>query len=486
MIHIREKLDEPMDVMILPCFEGQSSGDETLEKLKAAQAFSGKEEEIFVLPHLEEKVSYTFYAGLGTQEDFNGDVLRKVIALCVKRARALEGVKLGVQICVCDKLCVGGNVKAITEGSLLGDYTFKRCKEQPTKQELQIYLTGIPKEKLKRATQVAEESQKVAKGVMIARDLTNEPSNLLYPKTLARRVQQLGEEAGFEVEIMDQDQIKDLGMEAFLAVGGSSERQPRLIVMRHRGAADTEPVLGLVGKGLTYDTGGYSLKPTDSMKTMHSDMGGAAAVIGAMYAISSNQVKKNVIAVVAACENVISAGSYKPGDIIGSMAGKTIEIGNTDAEGRLTLADAVTYIIEKEKVDEVIDVATLTGAALVALGTTTTAVITNNQAFYERLEKASEKTGERFWQLPNHKEYAKLNKSEVADLKNIGGRHAGTITAGLFVGEFVQDKPWLHLDIAGTAWADAASGYFGKGGTGVPVRTLYTLVGAPCPCHEKK
>lgn len=296
----------------------------------------------------------------------------------------------------------------------------------------------------------------------------------------------MGQEIGLEVEVMDEKQVAELGMKAFLAVGGSSEKQPRLIVMRHMGEPENDEILGLVGKGLTYDTGGYSLKPTDSMKTMHSDMGGAAAVIGAMHAIAKNKVKKNVIAVVAACENVISAGSYKPGDIIDSMAGKTIEIGNTDAEGRLTLADAVTYSIEKEKVTKIIDVATLTGAVLVALGTSTTGVITNDTAFYESLVKVSEKTGEQFWRLPSTKEYAKLNKSTVADLKNVGGRNAGTITAGLFVGEFVQGLPWMHLDIAGTAWADSSEGYLSKGGTGVPVRSLYALVAAPCPCHQKE
>ena len=246
--------------------------------------------------------------------------------------------------------------------------------------------------------------------------------------------------------------------------------------MRHFGNEDNkEEILGLVGKGLTYDSGGYSIKPTNGMDTMKSDMGGAAAVIGAMSIIAKRNLKINVVAVVAACENLINGSAYKPGEIIGSMAGKTIEVLNTDAEGRLTLADAMHYVIENEKATEVIDVATLTGAALVALGETTTAVVTNNSEFYQELKEASEYTGEKVWQLPAFDDYRKLIKSDIADLKNIGGRFAGTITAGLFIEEFVQNKPWLHLDIAGTAWTSSKSEYGIKGGTGAPVSTLYEL-----------
>lgn len=487
MIQIKDVTLKDVDAMIVPVFEEQLSESEVLTQLSKRKVFAGKEEEIFVMPTTEDGLKYTLYIGIGTKEAFTTEGFRKAIAKAVKEAKKLKVSTMGITICVNDKLCVGGNVKAITEAALIGSYTFDKYQSKEVEQEaLNIYLCGVPEAKLKRANEVLEEAKNVADGVILARELTNEPSNKLYPETLAHRVVEMGQEIGLEVEVMDEKQVAELGMKAFLAVGGSSEKQPRLIVMRHMGEPENDEILGLVGKGLTYDTGGYSLKPTDSMKTMHSDMGGGAAVIGAMHAIAKNKVKKNVIAVVAACENVISAGSYKPGDIIDSMAGKTIEIGNTDAEGRLTLADAVTYSIEKEKVTKIIDVATLTGAVLVALGTSTTGVITNDTAFYESLVKVSEKTGEQFWRLPSTKEYAKLNKSTVADLKNVGGRNAGTITAGLFVGEFVQGLPWMHLDIAGTAWADSSEGYLSKGGTGVPVRSLYALVAAPCPCHQKE
>ena len=486
MIQIKDVTLQDVEALIIPVFEGEECKQEVLEKLVETKVFLGKEEELFVLPSINNEVRYTIYAGLGKIEDFTTECFRKAIANAVKKAKSLKVKSVGISVNVNEKLCVGGNVRTITESALLGLYTFDKYKSKSEpKETLEIYITGVPAEKNVRANEVLAESKNTAEGIILARDLTNEPSNAIYPETLAKKVIEVFEGMDLEIEVLDEKQIEALGMKAFLAVGQSSTHKPRLIVMRHRGDENSKEVLGLVGKGLTYDTGGYSLKPTDSMKTMHSDMGGAASVIGAMYAISKNKAKKNVTAVVAACENVIAPDSYKPGDIIGSMSGKTIEIGNTDAEGRLTLADAVTYIIEIEKVDKVIDIATLTGAVLVALGTEYTGVITNNQAFYEELTTIAEKTGERFWQLPSCKEFAKLNKSCVADLKNIGGRNAGTITAGLFVGEFVQDLPWLHLDIAGTAWSDVSEGYQSKGGTGVPVKTLYGLVATPCPCSQK-
>ncbi|MGL4875060.1 MAG: leucyl aminopeptidase, partial [Clostridium sp.] len=287
-----------------------------------------------------------------------------------------------------------------------------------------------------------------------------------------------GKDYGFEVEVFEKDKIEEFGMEAFLAVAKGSKKKPRLIVMRYFGDANNrEKTIGLVGKGLTFDTGGYSLKPSASMDTMKSDMGGAAAVAGAMALIAKRKLKVNVISVIAACENAISGNAYKPGDIIGSMKGTTIEVLNTDAEGRLTLVDAVTYIQEKENVKEVIDLATLTGAALVALGDTTSAILSNNDEFFKELEEASLRTGEKLWRLPTFDEYRELIKSDIADLKNIGGRYAGTITAGLFIEKFINEgNSWIHMDIAGTAWTDSPKPYKAKGGTGIPVNTLYEMV----------
>ena len=267
-----------------------------------------------------------------------------------------------------------------------------------------------------------------------------------------------------------------MGLKAYLSVAQGSDKAPHFIVMNYAGDPDSSYKTALVGKGLTYDSGGYSLKPSNSMKTMQSDMGGSATVIGAMHAIAQKKLKVNVVAVVAACENLLSGKAYKPGDIIGSLAGKTIEVDNTDAEGRLTLADAVYYATHELKADRVIDLATLTGACLIALGDEYTGLVTNNADFIQELKDAAQKAGEKIWELPTSKHFEKQNESKVADIKNTGGRLAGTITADMFVGAFVDgDKPWIHMDIAGTAWLDNAYSYLPAGGTGIHVKTLTKL-----------
>lgn len=471
--------------MIVPQFQGNLSKCEEITEIEKDGKFLGKEGEIIYFTKINNGLKYVILVGLGKEEDINGEKVKIAIAKGAKKANELKLKNIGVMLFSSKKICPGKTIKAVTEGIRLSTYTFDKYKsDTKDKNKIEsVAITGYPEEKFDKISGKLREFNVVVDSVLLARDLVNEPSNVIYPETLAVKAKEVGKDAGFEVEIFDEKKIEELDMTAFLAVARGSEFKPRFIVMRYFGDKENkDQILGLVGKGITYDTGGYSLKPSDSMKEMKSDMAGAAAVIGVMNAIAKTGIKKNVISVIAACENSISGGSYKPGDIIGSMAGKTIEILNTDAEGRLTLADAVHYIIEKEKVDRVIDIATLTGAALVALGTTTTAVVTNNQEFYNELIESSKKSGENFWQLPSFDEYKKLIKSDIADLKNLGGKYAGTITAGLFIGEFVQNKPWLHLDIAGTSWNDEAKDLAPKGGTGEPVRTLYNLIKGSCGC----
>lgn len=418
--------------------------------------------------------------GLGKEADLTVDKVRKVMSKAVRELRKLNSENARISLADFQVMSISDFIKGIVEGVLLGDYKFDKFKsDRKDKKVMNIYFSDkrYTHGNLADAAEALEESKALVEGTILARDLVNEPANIMTPALLAQKAEEAGAKYGFEVAVKEKAEIEELGMEAFLSVAKGSAHEPKLIVMRYFGDEDNkDKIEGLVGKGLTFDTGGYSLKPTDSMLTMKSDMGGSAAVIGAMSIIAQRKLKKNVIAVVAACENAISGAAYKPGDIIGSMGKKFIEIVNTDAEGRLTLIDAVNYIIEKEKVSSVVDIATLTGAALIGLGTTTTAVLANNDEFYKSLEEASASTGEKVWRLPIFDEYKELNKSKVADLKNAGGRFAGTITAGLFIGEFVQDKPWMHLDIAGTAWTDSVMDYSEIGGTGEGARLLYELV----------
>ena len=440
--------------------------------------FSGKEGELYTFNiNLNDSIKTIFVVGLGKEENFNLDKLRNITGKVIKKASELKLNSVFLRLPKTDLFNIENLVKNAIVSSYLANYTFNKYKtsiKEATDLEVSVGVCGV--ESSKEIEEVIEEAKIIAESILIARDLVNEPSNVIYPETLAQKAEEIGQESGFEVEVSGLDRIKELKMEAFYNVAKGSVKEPKLIVMRYFGdSSNKENILGLVGKGLTYDSGGYSIKPTDGMLDMKSDMGGAASVIGAMSIIAKRKLNINVVAVVAACENLISGDAYKPGEVIGTMAGKTIEVVNTDAEGRLTLVDAVHYIITEEKVKEVIDLATLTGAALVALGDTTTAVVTNNDKFYEELKSVSEYTGEKMWQLPAFDEYKELIKSDIADLKNSGGRYAGTITAGLFIEAFVQDKPWLHLDIAGTAWSSKNSNLGVKGGTGAPVHTLYEL-----------
>ena len=456
-------------------YEDVEIESDILKGLKSKKIFQGKSGEVFY--KCNDNYDYEIFVGLGKFAEVEKMDLVNAVAKGVKQCEKLKVTDITINFIKAENLCTAGVTKALIEGANLAIYKFEKYKTDSSEAyEPNIELDGVAEEKVETVKAKAEEATNIVKGIITARNLVNEPANEMYPETLAQAVVELGDECGFEVEVFDENKIEELGMKAYLEVAKGSDHKPRFIVMRYNGNPDCDKRMGLVGKGLTFDTGGYSLKPTASMDSMKSDMGGAAAVIGAMEALARSNAKKNVTAVIAACENAISGGSYKPGDIIGSMAGKTIEVLNTDAEGRLTLIDAVTYIIEKENVDKVIDVATLTGAVLVALGTDITGVVSNSDEFYEELVVAGRRSGEKFWRLPNDKCFKKHLKGTFADLKNTGGRFGGSITAGMFIGEFVQGKPWLHLDIAGTAWTDAPNDITPKGGTGAGVGTLFELI----------
>lgn len=471
------------DMIIVPLFEDNLNfRDEEinrkLKRLERRELFDGNFGEILNITGVKDEIQNVIFLGLGEDEKLNKERLRRVFGKVQKYIGSLKGKKIFIEFVKSKNISIEDSVRAMIEGLSLSNYKFNKYKsdiEKIDETDVSITIGGHNLEH-KDYSDIVEESKILVETVFNARDLVNEPSNVIYPETLAEEAVKFSKRYGFEIEIINHKKIEELQMNSFLAVGKSSIHKPKVIVMRYFGDKDNlDQKLGLIGKGLTYDSGGYSLKPSNSMVDMKSDMGGAATVIGAISAIAKRKLKINVVAVVAACENVIGNEAYKPGDIISSMAGKNIEILNTDAEGRLTMIDAVTYAIREEHITEIIDVATLTGAALVALGNDVTAVVTNNDSFYKELEKAFISTGEKMWNLPNFDDYKTLIKSDIADLKNTGGRYGGTITAGLFVGEFVENKPWLHLDIAGPAYITVPWDYCPKGGTGAGVRTLYEL-----------
>lgn len=480
---VKDTTIENADMIIVPLFEDNLNfRDEEinrkLKRLERRELFDGNFGEILNITGVKDEIQNVIFLGLGEDEKLNKERLRRVFGKVQKYIESLKGKKIFIEFVKSKNISIEDSVRAMIEGLSLSNYKFNKYKSDREKiDETDVSITiGGHNLEYKDYSDIVEESKILVETVFNARDLVNEPSNVIYPETLAEEAVKFSKRYGFEIEIINHKKIEELQMNSFLAVGKSSIHKPKVIVMRYFGDKDNlDQKLGLIGKGLTYDSGGYSLKPSNSMVDMKSDMGGAATVIGAISAIAKRKLKINVVAVVAACENVIGNEAYKPGDIISSMAGKNIEILNTDAEGRLTMIDAVTYAIREEHITEIIDVATLTGAALVALGNDVTAVVTNNDSFYKELEKAFISTGEKMWNLPNFDDYKTLIKSDIADLKNTGGRYGGTITAGLFVGEFVENKPWLHLDIAGPAYITVPWDYCPKGGTGAGVRTLYEL-----------
>jgi leucyl aminopeptidase len=355
---------------------------------------------------------------------------------------------------------------ALAEGLLLGAYRFDRHRSEKEEKALTLRILG--------AEEVLERARKVAEGVYLARDLVNEPPNLLTPEALAERALEL-RALGVEVEVLDEEAIASLGMGAFLAVAQGSANPPRFIRLRYA-PPGARARLDLVGKGLTFDSGGYSLKPTESMTTMKGDMAGAAAVLGAMKSAALLGLPVEIRGYIAACENMISGRAYRVGDVLKTLSGKTVEVMNTDAEGRLTLADALFYA-EREGAERILELSTLTGAAVVALGEEVAALFATEPAWGSLVQEAAHRAGEKVWPMPLEKAYREKLKSPVADLKNVGDRNGGAITAALFLSEFVR-VPLAHLDIAGPAFAKKGHALGPEGGTGFGVRTILELAQA--------
>lgn len=357
----------------------------------------------------------------------------------------------------------------------LCDYAFdkyKQKKAEHTEKEIFILETATFQDNAIEAA--LQEGANIAKGICIARDLTNEPSDILTPEELSNRVVAFGKEYGFEVEVFDKNACEELGLSAFLTVSRGSAYDPKLIVMRYLGNVYSEkPAMGVIGKGLCYDSGGLYLKPGSSMEHSKADMAGGAAVIGAMCALAMNQIPVNVTAVVAACENMLDGKGYRNGDLVQTMAGKSVFVGSTDAEGRLTLADAITYMVRHEDVDSIIELSTLTGSCANFFGDVCCGVLTTDDKLYSKLSNYSNISGEKYWRIPHFDEYREFIKSDIADLHNTSTGGAGGICAGLFLDEFKEDKPFIHLDVAGMTFSKKKREGYPKGGTGYGVKTIY-------------
>jgi leucyl aminopeptidase len=366
--------------------------------------------------------------------------------------------------------------QALTEGLILGAYRPKQYKKHSSSFQGIEQLIFL-REGQAAAAEVPEWEKGIGRGrayaesTCLARDLTNLPGNFLVPEDLAGAALKVAEKHGFEASVLGEKELKELGMGGLIAVGQGSVHPPRLIVIKYQGKTEWGDVIGLVGKGITFDTGGISLKRRVGMEEMISDMGGAATVLGVMNALGALRPAVNVVMVIPTAENMPAGNAFKPGDIIRSFSGRTIEILNTDAEGRVVLADGMTYARQQGAV-KLIDVATLTGAVLSALGDVATGAVTNDDVMLEEFILASKRSGEKVWPLPAYKEFWDMLKSDVADIKNSTGSRGGTITAGLFIGTFTEGLPWIHLDIAGTAFLNKERGVNPKGATGVMVRTI--------------
>lgn len=413
--------------------------------------------------------------GLGKKEEFTLDRLRGVAGTAIRAAQKLDVRTVATVVHGAGQAGFDPQAaaQALVEGTLLGNYRFCCYKTGPDEVVIpeKLYIIEHDAQKVPQLTAGSERGQAVATAVNMTRSLVNHPANRMTPAKMAAQAAEIAAHHGLELQVLDKEEIAAQGMSAFLAVAQGSHEPPRLIVLKYNGNPGSQNLLALVGKGVTFDSGGISLKPSEGMQEMKDDMAGAAAVLGAMQAIAALRLPVNVAAVAPCTENLPSGYAFRPGDVIDSLGGKTIEIISTDAEGRLILADAITYA-HRLGASHVVDLATLTGACVVALGTVASGVMANDRDLCGRVLAAAGAAGERMWELPLFEEYKDQIKSDIADLKNTGGRPAGAITAGLFIAAFAAGKPWVHVDIAGTVSSDKDKGYNVKGATGVGVRTL--------------
>lgn len=441
-----------------------------LSKAMSVGAFNGKFGEMLeVLAPSGIDANRILLAGLGKDYDVSKKQAEQLGGKVI--SKLMYGGDKEVSIAGCEHAAHIGFGVLLRQYKFDKYYTTEKNIKKPTVQTVNVMTENVDAAKAS-----FNELEKIADGVILARDLVSEPGNVLYPESYAEQIKELAS-LGLEIEVLDEDTMDALGMESILGVGQGSASETLMVIMKWNGSAKKdEAPIALVGKGVTFDTGGISLKPGAGMEDMKFDMGGSAAVVGAMKALAGRKAKANVIGVVGLVENMPSSTAQRPGDVVSSMSGQTIEVINTDAEGRLVLADCLWYTQDKYKPKFMIDLATLTGAMMVALGQDYAGIFSNDDKLCKQLKEAGNEVDEPVWRMPIGEGYDKLINSDIADMKNVGGRYAGSITAAQFLQRFVNDIPWVHIDIAGTAWKQKPSDVAEKGATGYGVRLLDRLI----------
>ena len=486
-----------VELLIVPWFEGEALGDfnaldratnDELSRALSSGEFAARAFDLFVTPLSDPawKPRRVALIGAGPRAGLSVGLARRLAtaAALAARQRRVERLAFVLRPGPPDPsgdVDVAGYAQAVVEGLTLAEFsgaTYKTVEPPPgPSPRCLLAVPDLPDsspESVSRIEAAVERGRLLGESSNLARELANEPGNALTPREFAARTGAIASEAGVQVEILDERQIEALGMGLLLGVARGSNEPPRLSVFRYQPEVARGPVLGLVGKGITFDTGGISIKPAEGMERMKDDMSGGAAVACAMRAIAKLRAPIRVIGVVPATENMPGGRAIKPGDVLKSAEGKTVEVINTDAEGRLILGDGLWYA-RKLGATHLVDVATLTGAIIVALGKTTSGIFGAPESWVEHIRRVADRAGDRVWPLPLFDDYREQLKSEIADLMNTGGRPAGSITAAMFLKEFAGGLPWAHIDIAGTAWADDAKPYLPKGPSGVAVRTLAEL-----------
>lgn len=449
------------DVLVVNKYENELTTSEIANKYAVEEdKFEGKFGETYILPtYGNEKHRKIIIIGFGKKDEFNPNKLREAIAKVTKKAMSIEAKSVafklnGVEFDYSEQF---------TFGVKIADYKFDKYKSEKKDNNIATIFVEANE-------QIVRKAEKIADAMAFARNLANEPAQFATPSELAS----IACDLGLDTKIYEKEECEKLGMNAFLAVGRGSSEAPKFIHMKYS-CENPKKKIALIGKGITFDSGGLDIKPASSMLTMKDDMSGAACVLGVMSILKELNPQVEVHGIIAACENMPGCSAYKPGDILTAKNGKTIEVDNTDAEGRLTLADALCYACELG-VDEVIDIATLTGACMVALGSQAAGIMGNDNDLIKNLISTAENNGERYWELPMWDEYAESLKSDIADMKNTGSRWGGAQTAGVFLKKFVKDVKWAHIDIAGVAFLEKPHKELSKGASGAGVRTLLSYI----------